>query len=94
MESITISPEALGLFSVPQYWQKEKVKGENRNKRKEKWEGKRRMGSLKEKKGKQKEKGRERIKRVKRIKMESVLHDDVLWLLLFLLQFNTLVTSK
>lgn len=49
---------------------------------------------MKEKKEKQKEKGRERIKRVKRIKMESVLRDDVLWLLLFLLQFNTLVTFK
>lgn len=52
------------------------------------------MGSLKEKKGKRKEKRRERIKRVKRIKMESVLRGDVPWLLLFLLQFNTLLTFK
>lgn len=71
-----------------------KGKRENRNKRKEKGEGKSRMGSLKEKKGKRKEKRRERIKRVKRIKMESVLRGDVPWLLLFLLQFNTLLTFK
>lgn len=40
MESIRISPEALGLFSVPQYWQKEREKGKTGTRERKRGKGK------------------------------------------------------